>query len=256
MAHKRMFSKDITESDSFADMPLSTQALYFHLGMSADDDGFINNPKKVQRSIGASLDDLRLLVTKRFVIPFESGVVVIKHWKINNYIPNDRYHPTKYQDEYAMLTVKDNRAYSLKNAIPELALCDLDTGCIQDVSKMDTQNRIEENRREEKSTLSGKPDISEQVDEIVGYLNAKSGKSFRTTTKETVRLVNARLKEGYTIDDFKSVIDKKVDQWGRDPKFSNYIQPSTLFAPSHFENYLNERSVAAGRGSGKYGKYD
>lgn len=256
MAHKRMFSKDITESDAFADMPLSTQALYFHLGMSADDDGFINNPKRIQRSIGASTDDLSLLMAKKFIIPFESGVVVIKHWKINNTVRSDRYCPTNYKDEFAQLEIEDNKAYRLKNGSPELLVSNLDTIGIPSASNLDTQDRIGEDRREEKSTLSGKPDISEQVDEIVGYLNAKSGKSFRTTTKETVRLVNARLKEGYTIDDFKSVIDKKVDQWGRDPKFSNYIQPSTLFAPSHFENYLNERSVAAGRGSGKYGKYD
>ena len=105
-----MFAKTIIDSDSFVDMPLSTQALYFHLSMRADDDGFINNPKKVQRMIGASEDDLKLLVMKRFIIPFESGIVVIKHWKIHNYIRNDRYKPTVYIEEKNSLAVKENGA--------------------------------------------------------------------------------------------------------------------------------------------------
>ena len=113
MAKRRMFSQQITESDSFLDMPLSAQALYFHLGMSADDDGFVNSPKRIQRVIGANDDDLKLLIAKHFVIAFESGVVVIKHWKINNFIRTDRYTPTVYADEMAMLYEKDNRAYTL-----------------------------------------------------------------------------------------------------------------------------------------------
>jgi hypothetical protein len=107
-----MFAKTIIDSDMFLDMPLSTQALYFHLSMRADDDGFINNPKKIQRMIGASDDDLRVLVMKRFILPFDSGVVVIKHWKIHNYIRNDRYKETVYQEEKAQLDVKENGAYT------------------------------------------------------------------------------------------------------------------------------------------------
>lgn len=127
MAERRMFAKTIIDSDAFLDMPLSTQALYFHLSMRADDDGFINNPKKIQRTIGASDDDLKLLAVKNFIIPFESGVVVIKHWKIHNYIQSDRYKPTVYEDEKSMITTKNNKAYTL---------------CIQDVSNVDTQVRL------------------------------------------------------------------------------------------------------------------
>ena len=112
MAERRMFAKTIIDSDPFLDMPLSTQALYFHLSMRADDDGFINNPKKIQRMIGASEDDLRVLVMKRFILPFDSGVVVIKHWKIHNYIRNDRYKETVYQEEKALLELKENGAYT------------------------------------------------------------------------------------------------------------------------------------------------
>ena len=90
MAERRMFAKTIIDSDMFLDMPLSTQALYFHLSMRADDDGFINNPRKIQRMVGASDDDLKVLVMKRFILPFDSGVVVIKHWRIHNYLRNAR----------------------------------------------------------------------------------------------------------------------------------------------------------------------
>ena len=113
MAERRMFAKTIIDSDSFLDMPLSTQALYFHLSMRADDDGFLNNPKKIQRMVGCSDDDLKLLAAKNFIIPFDSGVVVIKHWKIHNYIRTDRYKPTVYQEEKALLEEKENQAYTL-----------------------------------------------------------------------------------------------------------------------------------------------
>ena len=114
MAEKRMFTQKIIDSDAFLDMPLSTQALYFHLNMRADDDGFINNPKRIQRTIGASEDDLKLLIAKRFVICFESGVIVIKHWRMHNTLRKDRYNPTTYQDELASLEVKNNSAYTEK----------------------------------------------------------------------------------------------------------------------------------------------
>lgn len=113
MAERRMFAKTIIDSDAFLDMPVSSQALYFHLSMRADDDGFINNPKKIQKIIGASEDDLKLLIAKNFIIPFESGIVVIKHWRIHNYIRNDRKHDTKYEEELSLLDVKKNGAYTL-----------------------------------------------------------------------------------------------------------------------------------------------
>ena len=130
MAERRMFAKTIIDSDAFLDMPMSTQALYFHLSMRADDDGFINNPKRIQRMIGATDDDLKLLIAKSFLITFESGVVVIKHWKIHNYIQSDRYKPTVYAEEKSLLSVKDNKAYTLGE------------GCIHDVYITDTQVRL------------------------------------------------------------------------------------------------------------------
>lgn len=113
MAERRMFAKTIIGSDAFLDMPSSTQNLYFHLGMSADDDGFVNSPRKIQRMVGGGEDDLKLLIAKNFVIPFASGVVVIKHWKIHNYIQSDRYKPSLYTKEKAQLSTKDNKGYTL-----------------------------------------------------------------------------------------------------------------------------------------------
>lgn len=135
MADRRMFSKKITDTDAFLDMPLSTQALYFHLSMHADDEGFISNPKRILKMVGASDDDLKLLLLKRFILTFESGVVVIKHWKIHNYIQSDRFIPTTYIEERNTLALDEKKAYvELENGG--------DTKCIQNVYKMDTQDRI------------------------------------------------------------------------------------------------------------------
>lgn len=144
MAQRRMFSMQIVDTDSFMDMPLSTQALYFHLGMRADDDGFLDNARRIQRLVGASDDDMKLLLMKRFIIAFDSGVIVIRHWKVSNYIQKDRYRPTIHKREKAMLYLTADGAYTddpeesakpcletgEKNALP-------DTGC-DDGHKLDT----------------------------------------------------------------------------------------------------------------------
>jgi len=116
MSEKRMFSKTIVLSDAFLDMPMSARCLYFTLSMFGDDDGFVNSPKAIMRQCGASDDDLRVLFGKKFILPFESGVIVIKHWRINNYLRADRYQPTKYLEEKEMLKVDDNGAYTMRTA--------------------------------------------------------------------------------------------------------------------------------------------
>ena len=145
MAERRMFAKTIIDSDAFLDMPLSTQALYFHLSMRADDDGFVNNPKKIQRLIGASDDDCRLLVAKRFLLAFESGVVVIKHWLIHNYIRKDRYIETAYLKEKEMLTLNENNAYTERS-----------TNGQPTVNQRLTQVRLGKDRLEEKEIYKEK----------------------------------------------------------------------------------------------------
>ena len=113
MAQRRMFSKDVVRTDKFLEMPLSAQALYYHLGMDADDDGFISSPKQITRMVGARDDDLRLLIAKGYIIPFDSGVCVVKHWKMNNYLRSDRRKDTIYQAEAKQLEVEQNGAYLL-----------------------------------------------------------------------------------------------------------------------------------------------
>lgn len=112
MAERRMFAKTIVLSDAFLDMPMSARCLYFTLGMLADDDGFINSPRAIMRQCGASDDDMKLLIAKRFVLLFESGVIVIKHWRINNYLRSDRYQETKYIEEKKTLSVDANGSYT------------------------------------------------------------------------------------------------------------------------------------------------
>lgn len=133
MANRRMFSRDVVETDKFLGMPLTSQALYFHLGMEADDDGFVSSPRKVQRAVGCSEGDLKQLALCGYIIPFESGVIVIAHWKQSNYVQADRYKKTLYQDEASKL-------------ILEKSVYKLDTTCIQVDSKMDTQDRLSKDR--------------------------------------------------------------------------------------------------------------
>lgn len=142
MAERRMFAKTIIDSDAFLDMPLSTQALYFHLSMRADDDGFINNPKKIQRMIGCSGDDLKLLLAKSFIIAFESGVIVIKHWRMHNCIRKDRCKPTVYAEEMSMLQLKDNGAYTLCQPSDN----QVTTICQPSDNQMETQVRLGKDR--------------------------------------------------------------------------------------------------------------
>ena len=113
MAERRMFAKTIVLSDAFLDLPMSARCLYFTLGMLADDDGFVNAPRSIMRQCGASDDDMKLLLAKKFVLLFDSGVIVIKHWRINNYLQKDRINPTKYLEEKARLSIDANGSYHL-----------------------------------------------------------------------------------------------------------------------------------------------
>jgi len=168
MAERRMFAKSIIDSDMFLDMPLSTQALYFHLSMRADDEGFINNPKRIMRTVGCNEDDMRLLITKQYIIPFDSGIVVIKHWRIHNYIQSDRKKSTTFIDEMEQLQVEKNKTYSLKDtahATPCIQSFEpLDTECIQNGYKMDTQDSIGKYRLDKDSiyntSYSAEPESS------------------------------------------------------------------------------------------------
>lgn len=122
MAVRRMFSLSIVDTDRFMDMPTSAQALYFHLGMHGDDDGFVGSPKKIMRSVGCNDDDLRILAQKGFIIPFQSGVVVIVDWKQHNYLRGDRYHPTIYTEEKQQLEVGESGKYVLISGVESVGI--------------------------------------------------------------------------------------------------------------------------------------
>lgn len=142
MAERRMFAKTIIDSDAFLDMPVTAQLLYFHLAIRADDDGFINKPKSIMRMIGANQGDAEALINKKFIIPFDSGVVVIKHWNIHNYIRKDMYHETKYREEKASLALDENNAYTIRiePVSDSLQVCD------EAVTSPSTQVRLGKDR--------------------------------------------------------------------------------------------------------------
>lgn len=245
MAERRMMSKKIIDTDNFLDMPQSTQCLYFHLLLRADDDGFIQSPKSIMRITGCKDDDLKLLNAKGFVIGFETGVIVIRHWRIHNYVQSDRYSKSELPE--AKQVELKNKVYEVVQAPINPDNTYMDTKCIQNGYKMDTQIRIDKIREEENriETLCyvSHDDVDKSHYEIIEYLNQKTGSKFKPTTKPYVQAIRSRLKEGYTVEDFKTVIDKKCREW-KGTKLEKYLTPKTLFAPSHFDTYLNSNEMA------------
>ena len=167
MAERRMFTQKVIDSDAFLDMPLSTQCLYFHLNMRADDDGFVNNPKKIQRMIGSSEDDLKLLIAKRFILGFESGVIVIKHWRMHNYLRKDRYNSTQYQEELGTLALKENGAYT--DHVNQLATTWQPTD-----NQLATQDSIGKDRKDK--DRKGKRFTPPSVEEVRAYCQERGNR--------------------------------------------------------------------------------
>jgi hypothetical protein len=189
MAQRRMFSLKIVDSDAFMDMPQSSQLLYFHLSMRADDDGFVGNHKKIMRMVGSSDDDIKVLFAKRFLLSFESGILVIKHWKIHNYIQNDRYTETQYLDEKKSLITKENGSY---------------TECIQNVSTPYTQVRLGKVRLGKDNTYS--EETSHEIPlliEAFKVVNLSYKKWFADTTQ---RKACKNLIESYGLDKLFQII--------------------------------------------------
>jgi len=215
MAERRMFTQKIVDSDAFLDMPLSAQALYFHLNMRADDDGFVNNPKRIQRTVCASEDDLKLLILKRFLICFENGVIVIKHWRMHNSLRKDRYTPTQYQEEFDRLGIKDNGAYTERVMLPETApeaLPEDDTPMATewqpDGNQAATQVREGKDRIGKDSEGKGRDAISyQQVADLYNEI-CISLPRVRSLSEDRKKAIKARIKSGYTLDEFKTVFEK------------------------------------------------
>ena len=256
MAQRRMFNRAITESDAFIEMPMSAQALYFHLGMDTDDDGFVVSPKRTQRALGAAEDDLRILVAKGFLIEFDTGVLAVTHHKTHNTLRNDRYKPTIRTMEYEQLRTLPSGAYELpaECALPDKSLLETTGTPVGNQVESDGFPNITEHNPTEpnQDDLSDKSRCSSTTAEVVDYLNQRTGRCFRPTTKVTAKHISARIAEGYRIEDFKRVIDLKSAQWESDPNMSRYLRPETLFGPK-FESYLNEMPC---KEVSSYDKYD
>ena len=249
MANRRMFSLSVIDTDNFLDMPATTQSLYFHLGMRADDDGFVSSPKKIATLANCSNDDLRILASKGYIIPFESGVIVITHWKQHNYIQSDRYRKTTYKEERAQLMLAEN-------------VYKLDVDCIQESYKMEPQYRLSKDIvrvRDNKNTIcasdhaqsDSKAEINAFFESVWKLYPSKKGKGQVSDAKK-----KALYKIGYeelsrAIERYKAGLAK--DDW-RKPQ-----NGSTFFNSGYVDyldaNYTEDAAVAEEGQNGSYKDY-
>lgn len=238
MAEKRMFSNKVIGSDSFLEMPDSTQNLYFHLSMYADDDGFVDKPKSIMRMTGKKEDDLKILIAKSFIIPFDTGVVVIKHWRLNNYLRKDRYQETQYTQEKSTLKVSKSGEYEVgipvvtidKNRVDKNSIDILDKSNIGNTSYEDvhlaveiieelplkdgTLYTIDRQLVEELTPIYSKVDICEQLKQMKGWLignpakqkTRKGIKRFITgwLSREQTRILNSKTPSEKNIEKIKA----------------------------------------------------
>lgn len=239
MANRRMFSLDVIDTDVFLEMPLTTQALYFQLGMRADDDGFVSSPKRVLKMLDCKPDDLRILISRGYVIVFETGVIVITDWKANNLIKTDRYKKTRYQEEFKQLELRDGTYVKKANDLP----CEnySETVCIQGKNQVEPDwnpsgnilepdwnqngNQMEPQVRLGKDSIYNntftnvkvtsnpepeKPkttDIFTQIQELYNSI-CKSYPRLTKISEKRKKAINARMKTGYTLEDFQRVFEK------------------------------------------------
>ena len=237
MANKRMFSKQITTSDAFVDMPMSSQLLYFHLNMEADDEGFVSNPNRITKMVGANTDDLKVLLAKRFILAFESGVVVIKHWLLHNAVRKDMYKETQYLDEKKLLQIKDNSVYTeVRNESVTKPLHRID------------KIRLDKDRIEQDTTETSSVEIPILIKAFEG-LNPASKKFYGNKTQ---RQACNTLIETYGIDRVLLVIEKTLPKTNGLQFFPTITTPLQLLdkwvqLESAIRKYQSENKIK-GRG--------
>lgn len=243
----RMFTNAVTDSDLFLDMSLSAQALYFHLGLHADDDGFVSSPKRIARSIGCNEDDLKLLIAKGFVICFDSGIIVITHWLLHNSIRKDRKKDTLFKTEKALLSL-DNGTYSkLDNQMT--------TTCQPSVNQMSAQDKISKDKLSEDKTdsMSTAVDSRNAFDyqEVVDSFNTvcvSLPKVQKLNDKRRKQIVNAdKLLGEMSFDELFSLVESSDFLTGRNGKWSGcgfdwILQPANLTKIIE-GNYINKESL-------------
>ena len=259
-----MFSLDVVDLDSFIEMPVSAKLLYYDLGMRADDDGFIGNPKKITLLAGCNEEDIKTLIKNKFIYMFSSGIIAIRHWNVNNQIRKDRYNETFRIDEKRLLKLENN-VYELKdnsgipNDIPTVTTVKYSIGKNSidklSVDKKSKDKKSLEEKREEKIIDNFHVDVDtgkileyEIVSEkdkvyknIIDYLNNKINANYRCNSAKTKSLIDARLNEGYKEEDFFLVIDKKYNEW-KDSEMKKFLRPETLFG-NKFESYYNQPEI-------------
>lgn len=244
MAERRMFAKTIIDSDAFLGMSLSAQALYFHLSMRADDEGFINNPKKIMRMIGANDADIEMLIRRRYIIAFDSGVIVIKHWRIHNYIQSDRFKPTLYQDEKESIMMKDNKSYTEKKPVISVVLdgvSDLDTDWIHSIDKSSIDKSSIDKNKEVIAPLASWnwkewfAEFWKAYPKHIAKSKAESAFKAKVTSQTTFELINADL-----------IKRAKYDNWLKDggafiPNPATYINQSRWLDEYEISNNSNKQ---------------
>lgn len=232
MRNKRMFCLDVVDTDKFLDMPSSAQALYFHLGMRADDDGFVSSPKRIASMVNCGNDDFKLLIAKGYLIPFESGVVVIRHWKQNNYIRLDRYNGTKMKEEFEMLGCFDG-IYDLKNdslpcGIPNdnQTVYDVDTEC----------------HTQKKETVTEESNSKKNNNYSVHFESFWNAYPRKKEKAKAYKCYNARLKDGYSEEELLTAATKYAEECKVRKTEERYIKlGATFLGPSTpFTDYLKK----------------
>lgn len=237
---KRMFNTAILKHDEFLDLSNGAKVLYIYLNMEADDEGFVGNPKSIMRLTGTREKDLKDLLQKRYILMFESGVVAIKHWWIHNTIRQDRIVSTTFLKEKSLLTLNEYGAYTEINKLNEGIFALDENGIISpSMVKEITPEMVDDPEYRKKLAIK----------HIIDYLNKKANKRFTYRNNVYNRCITGRLNDGYKLEDFEYVIDLKCAEWkGKKSKegvpMENYLNPETLFRPSNFEKYLNQRKTA------------
>lgn len=232
MARKRMFRLDVLETDAFMDMPLTTQALYFHLNMRADDDGFIGNPKQIVRLIGASQDDLKLLIAKRFVLTFEDGVIVIKHWRMHNTLSANRYKETNFVEDKAMLRIKENKAYSFEAGE---VICDE-----HQIAISKRQTKDEQKTNPEKNSI-GKDSIDKNNIYSVHFDSFWKCYPRKKEKQKAYKAYLARLNDGFSEDQLLEACINYAAECEKQKRDERYIKLGATFLSVNepFVDYLD-----------------
>jgi hypothetical protein len=263
LAERRMFAKSVIESDAFLDLPISTRLLYFDLGMRGDDDGFVDSPKRVMRNTGASDDDFKLLIIKQFIIPFENGVVVIRHWKVHNYLRSDRYKPTLYQCEKSLISEDTNNIHFLQNnpGIPMVyqpSTIGIPNGSIGEARE--GKERLVEGSEGEGIIDAGASPHTPYM-EIAELYNSIciSFPRVNSLSEARKKAIKARLNQ-YKIDNFKRLFEtaeasnfikgKNVRDW---KAYFDWLIKDANMAKTLDDNYTDNRQTSAPTNKPQYG---